>query len=170
MDCFSFGCDSCRRNGRTFFAGRARHTLGAGSQEKGAETCSDPQVLSAAPSLKEAEGVSNAKQLLGSVLAASRQQLPESSIWIPKRRSIPEALNLAPLLLAAPHPQGLLAAESARGSGGFEFRWPEGRLPVSGNVVSPSELSGCYDVDWGQPFFRLGIMALSLDGALWTTQ
>ncbi|CAE7217785.1 Piga, partial [Symbiodinium pilosum] len=89
---------------------------------------------------KETEGVSNAKQLVGSVLAA---------------------LNLAPLLLTAPHPHGALAAETVRGSGGFEFRWP----------------AGCYDLDWGLPFFRLGILVLSQrdfvleasSGSVWPT-
>ncbi|CAK9007145.1 unnamed protein product [Durusdinium trenchii] len=53
-------------------------------------------------------------------------------------------LNAAPLLLAAPHPLGLVARDELRGSGGFEAQWP----------------TGWYDVDWGHPFFRLGLVVL----------
>ena len=37
-----------------------------------------------------------------------------------------EGLNAAPLLLAAPHPLGLVARDELRGSGGFEAQWPTG--------------------------------------------
>lgn len=53
-------------------------------------------------------------------------------------------LNAAPLLRATPHPLGTMAQEELRGSGGFEQQWPV----------------GCYDVDWGHPFFRIGILVL----------
>lgn len=61
--------------------------------------------------------VPNCKQLLGLVLSA---------------------LNVAPLLRAAPHPLGPLAQDALRGSGGFEAKWRVGavglehlRVPVS---------------------------------------
>lgn len=53
-------------------------------------------------------------------------------------------LNAAPLLRATPHPLSTMAQEELRGSGGFEQQWPV----------------GCYDVDWGHPFFRIGILVL----------
>ena len=139
---------------------------------------------------KETEGVSNAKQLVGSVLADALLQtdsvahaehfLVVTCTWqgtlcllqfdvlmeVTVSR-LSEALNLAPLLLTAPHPHGALAAESVRGSGGFEFRWPAGRS--SGNLIFfrslQPRMSGCYDLDWGLPFFRLGILVPPAESA-----
>eukprot|EP00930_Biecheleria_cincta_P003017 TRINITY_DN103957_c0_g1_i1.p1 TRINITY_DN103957_c0_g1~~TRINITY_DN103957_c0_g1_i1.p1 ORF type:complete len:1081 (-),score=193.85 TRINITY_DN103957_c0_g1_i1:189-3431(-) len=54
------------------------------------------------------------------------------------------ALNLAPVLRAMPHPEGDLAAAATRATGGFELSWP----------------AGSYEVDWGQPHLRLGILVL----------
>ncbi|CAJ1436686.1 unnamed protein product, partial [Effrenium voratum] len=55
------------------------------------------------------------------------------------------ALSCAPVLRKAAHPLGPAAGEATRGTGGFELQWPV----------------GCYDVDWGHPFFRIGVLVLS---------
>jgi len=68
--------------------------------------------------------VSKAKQVLGDVFSV---------------------LNLRDLLRHAPHPDGDIAAEALRLTGGFELRWP----------VGP------YDVDWGNPHFRIGVLVLT---------
>ncbi|CAE8708776.1 unnamed protein product, partial [Polarella glacialis] len=72
---------------------------------------------------EEHDGVSKAKQVLGEVLSA---------------------LNLSRVLRAAPHPDGDLAREATRATGGFELRWPV----------------GSYDVDWAHPYLRIGVLLL----------
>lgn len=54
------------------------------------------------------------------------------------------ALNVGAALRSAPHPHGELAAESTRLCGGFELRW----------------ISSDYMVDWGNPYFRIGVIVL----------
>ena len=72
---------------------------------------------------RKAAVLSKAQQVLGEVLAA---------------------LNTSSVLKSAPHPQGALAAEATRMTGGFELQWA----------------SGPYTVDWGNPFLRIGVLVL----------
>lgn len=53
-------------------------------------------------------------------------------------------LNLGRVLRTAPHPEGALAGEATRTTGGFELSWR----------------CGMYDVDWGHPYLRIGVLVL----------